>query len=86
MTGTHEVLHKTFVYANVHETRFKAGQEKVFELFDFNINQNLPQTVPRWVPEEASSVIIGDWNMQKAIKALGYFWDANTNQGLGNSW
>ena len=77
MTGDHEVLHKTFVYAD----QVKAGQKKVFELLDFRTNKDLPQTMPRWVPEEASSVIVGDWNSQKALKAFGHFWDANTEAG-----
>ena len=77
MTGEHEVLHKTFVYAK----KLKAGQEKVFELLDFNTNRDLPHSMPVWVPEAASSVIIGDWNMQKALKAFGHFWDANTKPG-----
>ena len=77
MTGDHEVLHKTFVFAN----KLKAGQEKVFELLDFSTNRDLPHSIPRWVPEEASSVIIGDWNTQKALKAFGHFWDANTKPG-----
>jgi len=77
MTGKHEVLHKTFVYAN----SLKAGQKKVFELLDFRTNKELPHKLPRWVPEDASSVIIGDWNVQKAEKSVGHFWDANTEPG-----
>ena len=77
MTGEHEVLHKTFIYAK----KLKAGQEQVFELLDFNTNKGQPHSVPRWVPEEASSVIIGDWNSQKALKAFGHFWDAQTKPG-----
>ena len=77
MTGEHEVLHKTFVYAK----KLKAGQEKVFELLDFGVNKELPHSIPAWVPEEASSVIIGDWNSQKALKAFGHFWDARTKPG-----
>ena len=77
MTGEHEVLHRTFVYAD----RLNAGQKKVFELLDFNTNRDQPHTFPRWVPEDASSVMIGDWNMQKALKAFGHFWDAQTKPG-----
>ena len=77
MTGKHEVVHKSFVYAD----KVKAGQKKVFDLFDFNVNKNLAHKLPRWVPEEASSIITGDWNLQKAFGAAGHFWDANTKPG-----
>ena len=77
MTGEHEVVHRTFVYAD----KVKVGQKKVFDLFDFNVNKNLPHTLPRWVPDEASSIITGDWNIQKAFGAVGHFWDANTKPG-----
>ena len=77
MTGKHEVVHRTFVYAD----KVKVGQKKVFDLFDFNVNKDLPHTLPRWVPDEASSIITGDWNMQKAFGAVGHFWDANTKPG-----
>ena len=77
MTGKHEVVHRTFVYAD----KVKAGQKKVFDLFDFNVNKKLPHTLPRWVPDEASSIITGDWNMQKALGAVGHFWDANSKPG-----
>lgn len=77
MTGKHEVLHKTFVYAD----KVKSGHKKVFDLFDFKVNKNLPHQVPRWVLDEASSIIIGDWNIQRAFGAVGHFWDANTKPG-----
>ena len=77
MTGKHEIVHKTFVYAD----KVKVGQKKVFDLFDFNVNKDLPHTLPRWVPEETSSIITGDWNVQKAFGAVGHFWDANTKPG-----
>ena len=77
MTGKHEVVHRTFVYAD----KVKVGQKKVFDLFDFNVNKDLPHTLPRWVPDEASSIITGDWNIQKAFGAVGHFWDANTKPG-----
>ena len=79
MTGKHEVLHKTFVYTD----RKKAGngQKKVFDLLDFDTNKNLPRTMPKWVPEDASSIIIGDWNTQKAEKAFGHFWDSQSEEG-----
>ena len=76
-TGKHEILHRTFIYAD----RLKAGQKKVFELLDFKTNKDQPHTFPRWVPEEVSSIIIGDWNMQKALAAFGHFWDAQTKPG-----
>ena len=79
MTGKHEVLHKTFVYTN----RQKAGngQKKVFDLLDFDTNKKLPYSMPKWVPEDASSVIVGDWNTQKAEKAIGHFWDSQSEEG-----
>ena len=77
MTGKHEVVHKTFVYAD----KIKVGQKKVFDLFDFNVNKTLPHKLPRWVPDDVSSIIIGDWNIQKAFGAVGHFWDANTKPG-----
>jgi len=77
MTGKHEVVHKTFIYAD----KIKAGQKKVFDLFNFNVNKDLPKTLPRWLPDDVSSVITGDWNVQKAFGAAGHFWDANTKPG-----
>ena len=77
MTGKHQVVHKTFVYAD----KIKSGHKKVFDLLDFNVNKNLPHTLPRWVPDDVSSVMIGDWNVQKAFGAVGHFWDANTKPG-----
>jgi hypothetical protein len=78
MAGEHDVMHRTFIYAR---RNGKPGAEKVFELFDFTVNKNLAMILPRWVPANASSVIMGNWNTQRALTAVGYFWDAQTKPG-----
>jgi hypothetical protein len=78
MAGQHEILHRTFIYAR---RNGKPGAEKVFELFDFNVNKDVPMSLPKWVPVDATSVVMGNWNTQKALTAVGYFWDAQTKPG-----
>lgn len=78
MAGDHEILHRTYIYAR---RNGKLGSDKVFELFDFNVNKDSAMTLAKWVPTDASSVIMGNWNTQKALTAVGHFWDAQTKPG-----
>lgn len=71
-TGDHEVLHRTFVFAR---RTNDLGNKKLFELFDFNVNQGEPMDLPPWVPNESSSVVIGNWDTQKALFGFGHFYD-----------
>ena len=71
-TGEHEVLHRTFVFARRSN---ELGNKKLFELFDFNVNLGESLDLPDWVPNESSSVVIGNWDTQKALFGFGHFYD-----------
>jgi hypothetical protein len=79
MAGEHELLHRTFIYARKSNEK---NAQKVFDLFDFNVNQSQPLDVPRWVPKDASSLIMGNWNTQKALSSVGHFVDAQNSPGF----
>ena len=50
-------------------------------LFDFSNQSLLPLTPPRWVPNDASSWLVFDWDKTRALQSFGPIWDANTKRG-----
>ena len=72
-TGYHEVLHRTFTYAPQNQ-RVKKGK-LIYELFDLTSN-GAPLTPPKWIPEDCSAYVIGNWEFTKALGSVGEIYDA----------
>ncbi len=75
-TTHHEILHRTFVYRPVSPNNVK--QKQVFEMFDFSNGKDSKLYPPAFVPETVSSFVRGTWNMQSALKNVGFAIDALT--------
>ncbi len=73
-TGEHELLHQTFTYAP-RDSSVK-NSNRMFELFDFSPTAGKKLDPPKWVPEDCSSYLSGNWNFQKALNSFGYVYDA----------
>lgn len=69
-TGNHEILHRTFVYKPLNPKDVK--QKRVFDMFDFANKKGADLHPPLFVPETISSFVRGTWNMQAALKNIGY--------------
>ena len=72
-TGEHELLHRTFTYAPKNQSI--KNNTQVFKLFNFSGNEE-PLEPAKWVPENASAFIVGNWQFSDALSSVGGFWDA----------
>ena len=85
----HEMIQRCFVCqseedraaAKPREFVEKAERANVLGLFDFSNNAALPLTPPRWVPGNASSCLVFDWDKSQALQSWEPIWDANTKKG-----
>ncbi|MEL7499615.1 MAG: hypothetical protein AAFN77_18575 [Planctomycetota bacterium] len=70
-TDEHEVIHRTFTYSVRNKT---VGNKRFYDLFDFTTPKK-PLNVPTWVPTNASSILIGNWNYDRALEGVSHFYD-----------
>lgn len=75
-TGKHEILHKTFTVAGRNNA---VGNQRFFDLFDFSTSKR-SLAPPTWTPADASSVVVGNWNFDRALNGVGHFFDVFTGQ------
>ena len=92
-TDDHEMIQRCFVCqseedrvaAKPGEFVEKPSRANVLGLFDFSTKGALPLTPPRWVPNDASSCLVLDWNKSSALQSCGPIWDAHTKPGSWRS-
>ena len=92
-TADHEMIQCCFVCqseedraaAKPGEFVEKPERDNVLGLFDFSTKGALPLTPPRWVPNDASSCLVLDWNKSSALQSCGPIWDAHTKPGSWRS-
>ena len=75
-TKQHEMLSRTYVYKPAVKNDVK--QKRVFDMFDLVNEGQKDLNPPSFVPETVSSYLSGTWNMQKALKNVGFAIDTFT--------
>lgn len=70
-TGQHEILHRTFVYKPTNDQQ-DVKQKRVFGLFDFENKKKSSLAPPSFIPDTVSGYFCASWNMQRALKNVGY--------------
>ena len=79
LTGTHEVLHRAYIYAP--KENLKKNQQRIFDLFDFSSTKNGPPQPPSWVPADAAGYFSGNWDFTKLLNSVGHIYDAFLSEG-----